>query len=123
MEKFKLQSIARYYNINMQERPLPDDEELERVVAQRITALLEARLRARDNLQIERMRRFAQLAKSLSQTEDQLALITMLLDDYYQQSLHAPPEQPAAEDKPAAAVKQKATNRRPPPRNKKNRKE
>ncbi len=123
MEKFKLQSIARYYNINMQERPLPGDEELERVVAQRITALLESRLRARDNLQIERMRRFAPLAKSLSQTEDQLALITMLLDDYYQQSLHAPPEQPAAEEAPAAAAKQKATNRRPRPRNQKNRKE
>ncbi|MBN1473799.1 MAG: DEAD/DEAH box helicase [Syntrophaceae bacterium] len=122
MEKFKLQSIARYYNINMQERPLPDDEELERVVAQRITALLEARLRARDNLQIERMRRFAQLAKSLSQTEDQLALITMLLDDYYQQSLHAPPEQPVAEEAPVAAAKPKAKNRRPRPRNQKNRK-
>lgn len=123
MEKFKLQSIARYYNINMQERPLPGDEELERVVAQRITALLEARLRARDNLQIERMRRFAPLAKSLSQTEDQLALITMLLDDYYQQSLHAPPEQPAAEEAPARAAKPPVKKRRPRPRNKKDRKE
>ncbi len=54
-------------------------------------------MRARDNLQIERMRRFASLAKSLAQTDDQLALITMLLDDYYQQSLHAPPAPPAEE--------------------------
>ena len=91
MEKFKLQSIAHYYNINMEERPLPGDEELERVVAERITALLEAKLRARDNLQIERMQRFLPLARNLAQSEDELALITMLLDDYYQQSLHAPP--------------------------------
>ena len=111
MEKFKLQSIARYYNINMQERPLPGDEELEKVVAERVTALLEARLRARDNLQIERMRRFAPLAKSLAQTDDQLALITMLLDDYYQQSLHAPPA-PPAEEAGLTTAKKKTKKRR-----------
>jgi len=111
MEKFKLQSIARYYNINMQERPLPGDEELEKVVAERVTALLEARLRARDNLQIERMRRFASLAKSLAQTDDQLALITMLLDDYYQQSLHAPPA-PPAEEAGLTTAKKKTRKRR-----------
>ena len=111
MEKFKLQSIARYYNINMQERPLPGDEELEKVVAERVTALLEARLRARDNLQIERMRRFAPLAKSLAQTDDQLALITMLLDDYYQQSLHAPPA-PPAEEVGLTTAKKKTRKRR-----------
>lgn len=111
MEKFKLQSVARYYNINMQERPLPGDEELEKVVAERVTALLEARLRARDNLQIERMRRFAPLAKSLAQTDDQLALITMLLDDYYQQSLHAPPA-PPAEEAGLTTAKKKTKKRR-----------
>jgi len=111
MEKFKLQSVARYYNINMQERPLPGDEELEKVVAERVTALLEARLRARDNLQIERMRRFASLAKSLAQTDDQLALITMLLDDYYQQSLHAPPA-PPAEEAGLTTAKKKTKKRR-----------
>jgi ATP-dependent RNA helicase DeaD len=113
MEKFKLQSIARYYNINMEERPLPGDEEMERIVAERITALLEARLRARDNLQIERMQRFAPLARTLSRAEDQLALITMLLDDYYQQSLHAPPVQPAAGTDQTSSLQQKSTKRRP----------
>jgi ATP-dependent RNA helicase DeaD len=122
MEKFKLQSIARYYNINMEERPLPDDEDLEKVVAERITALLEARLRARDNLQIERMQRFAPLARNLSRAEDQLALITMLLDDYYQQSLHAPPEQPAAAGaEQLSSPRQKTKNRRSRPGNKKER--
>jgi ATP-dependent RNA helicase DeaD len=117
MEKFKLQSIARYYNINMEERPLPDDEELERVVAERITALLEARLRSRDNLEIERMQRFVPLARSLTQTEDEMALITMLLDDYYQQSLHAPPAQPAAvNDQPAEQPQKSGQNRLRPPR-------
>ena len=98
MEKFKIQSIARFYNISMQERSLPDDEEVERVATERITALLEARLRGRDNIQIERMQRFRPLARNLAQSEDELAIFTMLLDDYYQQSLHTPPAQPTAEE-------------------------
>jgi len=117
MEKFKLQSIARYYNINMEERPLPGDDELERVVAERITALLEAKLRARDNLQIERMRRFLPLASSLAQSEEELSLITMLLDDYYQQSLHAPPAPAAGADTEQAPVPKEKSNK-PRPRNK-----
>jgi ATP-dependent RNA helicase DeaD len=121
MEKFKLQSIARYYNINMEERPLPGDEEMERIVAERITALLESRLRARDNLQIERMQRFTPLARTLSRAEDQLPLITMLLDDYYQQSLHAPPVQPAAGTDQTSSLQQKSKKRRPRSGNKKER--
>jgi ATP-dependent RNA helicase DeaD len=117
MEKFKLQSIARYYNINMEERPLPGDDELERVVAERITALLEAKLRARDNLQIERMRRFLPLASNLAQSEEELSLITMLLDDYYQQSLHAPPAPTAGTDTEQIPV-QKEKSHKPRPRNK-----
>jgi len=76
---------------------LPSDEEVEKVVAERVTALLEAKLRGRDNLQLERMRRFVPLAKNLAQSDAGLALMVMLIDDYYQQSLHAPPEQPAPE--------------------------
>jgi ATP-dependent RNA helicase DeaD len=120
MEKYKLQSIARYYNINMEERQLASDEELERVVAERITALLEARLRARDNLQVERMQRFLPLARNLAQSDDELALIAMLLDDYYQQSLHAIPDQPMAgsDDDNISKPKPKPKMKRPRPRNK-----
>lgn len=117
MEKFKLQSIARYYNINMEERPLPGDEEIEIVVAERITALLEAKLRARDNLEIERMRRFLPLARNLAKSEDELSLITMLLDDYYQQSLHAPPA-PALETEEKQITDKKPPIKKPRPRNK-----
>ena len=122
MEKFKLQGIARFYNINMEERPLADDEELERVVSERITALLEARLRARDNLQIERMQRFLPLARNLAQSEDELAIIAMLLDDYYQQSLYALPVQPTASIDQEQGFTSKPVNKRPRPRNKTGRK-
>ena len=43
---------------NIQERPLPTDEDVEKIVSERIITLLEARLRNRDRLQTERMQRF-----------------------------------------------------------------
>lgn len=93
-ERFTLEKIAKEYDIAMQERPIPTDEDVAAVVTERMTALLEARLRARDKLATERSRRFEPLARSLAENEDEASLITMLLDDYYQQSLHAPPVQP-----------------------------
>ena len=111
MERFKLQNIARFYKINMEERTLPGDEEIERVAAERITALLEARLRSRDNLEIERMQRFVPLARNLAQAEEELTLIAMLLDDYYQQSLHAPPVEPPPVSEQQTRPKQKNSSK------------
>jgi ATP-dependent RNA helicase DeaD len=102
-EKPVLDRIAKQYSIQMQERPLPSDEDVANLVAERLTALLEARLRQRDKLQTERSHRLAPLAHSLAEHEDETAIITMLLDDYYQQLLHTPVPQPEAE-KPAGSV-------------------
>lgn len=93
-ERFALEKIAKEYSIPMQERPIPSDEDVAAIVAERVTALLEARLRGRDRLATERSHRFEALAHSLVENEDESAIITMLLDDYYQQSLHAPVAQP-----------------------------
>ncbi|MEQ8254009.1 MAG: ATP-dependent helicase, partial [Smithellaceae bacterium] len=84
-----------------------------------VTALLEARLRSRDNLEIERMRRFVPLARNLAQAEEELTLITMLLDDYYQQSLHAPPVEPAPVPEPQTKPKNQPAKKRRRPRNSK----
>jgi ATP-dependent RNA helicase DeaD len=89
-EKYALRRIERQFDIDIQERPVPTDEDVEAVVGERLTALLEARLRERDKLQAERARRFIPLARSLFESEDESAIIAMLLDDYYQQLLHAP---------------------------------
>ena len=90
MEKYVLERIAKQYSITIEKRPVPTDEAVEAVVSERLTALLEARLRDRDKLQTERSGRLAALARNLAENEDELAIITMLLDDYYQQMLHAP---------------------------------
>lgn len=101
IEKLDLNRIAKRFSIDMQERPLPADADVEAVVSERLTALLEARLRERDPLHAERSQRFIPLARSLAESEDESAIIGMLLDDYYQQTLHAPLVQPPAAPPPA----------------------
>jgi len=96
VEEMNLKSVAKRFKIDLQERQLPSDEDVEAIVSQRVTALLEAQLRARDSLIRERMQRFLPLARHLGQDEDEPALLAMLLDDYYQQSLHGPAPAPPA---------------------------
>lgn len=93
-EKRQLTHIAAHYNIEFEERTLPQDEDVENLVAQRLIGQLEARLRERDRLQIERMQRFVPLVKELAEDEDGRALLTMLLDDTYHEWMHQPPELP-----------------------------
>ncbi len=102
-EHLTLKRIMQRYSIDMEERELPTDEDVAGVVAERVTALLEARLRARDKLKTERSQRFLPLARSLAENVDELEIVTMLLDDYYQQMLHAPVPQPLDEVEPREA--------------------
>ena len=106
VERFVLDRIAKPYQIDLQERPLPTDADVAALVTERVTALLEARLRERDKLHTERSRRFIPLARSLAESEDELAVIAMLLDDYYQDSLHVinPPTAPGIPGIPAPAA-------------------
>ncbi len=114
-DKLILTRIAKQYEIDFEERPLPAPEEVEAVVAERVTALLEARLRERDKLQAERSVRFIPLARSLADNEDELAIIAMLLDDYYQKMLHTPiaPPEPPVPPKPASKARSSGGRRRP----------
>jgi ATP-dependent RNA helicase DeaD len=111
-ERFTLEKIAKEYNIPMQERPIPSDEDVAAIVAERVTALLEARLRVRDRLAAERSHRFEPLARSLAENEEESSIITMLLDDFYQQSLHAPPVKPGADGSPPAQSNQRSNSPR-----------
>lgn len=90
LEKSALLRIAKRFEIDLQERPLPTDEDVQRVVSERIITLLEAKLRGRDRLKVERMQRFQNLVFSLAQTDEQASLLAMLLDDFYQESFHYP---------------------------------
>jgi ATP-dependent RNA helicase DeaD len=89
-----LERIGKRYGIQLQARPLPEDEDVERIVSERIITLLEAKVRNRDRLQIERMQRFLPLARTLGESEEP-DLLAMLLDDFYQETFHAPLVPPA----------------------------
>ncbi|HEX2978814.1 MAG TPA: C-terminal helicase domain-containing protein [Anaerolineaceae bacterium] len=91
--------IAKRFEIPLQARHLPTDQDVEQIVSQRVITLLEAYLRGRDRLQAERMERFIPLVHSLSETGEGVNLLAMLLDDYYQQNFHAI-SAPTAEEAP-----------------------
>jgi len=99
-----LARIGKRYAIDLLEQPLPTDEDVARVVGERAAIQLEARLRARDKLKVERMQRFLPLARELSQDEEGLALLAMLLDDAYQPprlaSTGEPPERRRLPERP-----------------------
>jgi ATP-dependent RNA helicase DeaD len=122
-EKFTLERIAKQYDIPMEERSIPTDADVQAVVAERATALLEARLRERDKLQTERSQRFLPLVRSLAENDEELALLTMLLDDYYQQTLHGIVPGPLAQTSGTAArsAEPARKDKRPSDRNRRRR--
>ena len=97
MQKLELERIAKHYKITMEHRTTPTDEDLAAVVGQRMTAMLEARLRAKTGLERERMKRFTPMLKSLLADEEALPLVAQLLDELYQVTLHTPLQMPDAE--------------------------
>ncbi|MBK8432484.1 MAG: DEAD/DEAH box helicase [Chloroflexi bacterium] len=104
LEEMKLFKIAKQYKINLEQRPVPTEADLARVVGGRLRTMLETKLRGRDKLQIERMQRFRDMAAQLAADEDEdgLAVLAMLLDDHYQETLHAPaplPQMPVEEER------------------------
>lgn len=94
MEEIELEQIAKKFSINLEERQVPADEELEILISQRAVFLMEARLRGADNIQKERMQRFSRIVTDLAANEDSRLLLAMLIDEFYQKTFHAPLEQP-----------------------------
>ncbi len=101
LEKVELNRIGRRFEIDLQERPLPTEEEVQAIIDQRTEALLEAQLRERDRLQAERMRRFIPFLRQIAADgdEDSLAGVAMLLDDFYHENFHTA-QRPQPEGQP-----------------------
>jgi ATP-dependent RNA helicase DeaD len=113
-EKKHITRLSAHYNIEFEERRLPSNEDVQTLVSQRLTGQLEARLRERDKLQTERMARFAPLVEQLSENEDGLALLTMLLDDTYHDWMHEAPELPpvGSQATPKKSISKRERHRR-----------
>jgi ATP-dependent RNA helicase DeaD len=122
-ERGSLTRLAKQFAINIEERPLPTDEDVERVVSERAVALLESTLRGRDRLQSERMQRFGSLGSSLAESDEGRGLLAMLVDDFYVKTFHAPPVPPAdaaPTRRPPAPAAGHKSERRPRHRDRRN---
>jgi ATP-dependent RNA helicase DeaD len=87
-----LLQIAQRYGIDLDQRPVPTAEDVEAHVTERMTEVLEERLREKTSLHRERLRRFVPLVEQLAQEEPEL--FAMLVDDLYHDLLHRPQTQP-----------------------------
>jgi ATP-dependent RNA helicase DeaD len=94
LEKKHIVQLSAHYDIEFEERELPGEEEVGKLVAERLTNLIEGKLRDRDKLKIERMQRFLPMVEKLAGDEQGQALLAMLLDDTYHDWMHHPPEEP-----------------------------
>jgi ATP-dependent RNA helicase DeaD len=112
-ERPALLRISKLFGINIQERPLPSDADVEQTVSERIIVLLEARLRGRDRMLVERMQRFLPLVHNLGEGEEQAGLLAMLLDDFYQGTFHPALIPMEGEEKQAAAHTARKPQTRP----------
>ncbi len=115
-ERYELMRIGKRFSVPLEERPLPSDEDVEKIVTERVTALLEARLRGRDKLQAERMQRFLPLARSLNESDEETGLLAMLLDDFYQETFHAPLAPPEEQPESSPQGSKGGGKRKPRPR-------
>lgn len=88
MEKMELKRITSFYKVPLLKHPAPTDEEVNKAVGLRVTALLEARQRQLSGMERERILRFEELARTMSADPEQVPLLALLLDECYQKSLN-----------------------------------
>lgn len=112
MEKMELKRITSFYKVPLLKHPAPTDEEVNKAVGLRVTALLEARQRQLSSMERERIVRFEELARTMSADPDQLPLLALLLDECYQKSLN-----PASYLPGGASQRQESVSRTPKNRN------
>jgi ATP-dependent RNA helicase DeaD len=99
LEQREIKKIASIYKIEFQERKPPTDEDVATIVSERLIAQLEAEMRGRDKLKVERMQRFMPLVRQLAENEEGQALLAMLLDDSYHAARN--PNEPIVQERVA----------------------
>ncbi len=93
-----LKEIERKYEIDMEWKDVPTDEEASARVGERLINLLEDEYRELSNLDRERIKRFVPIVKLLVE-EGEPEILAMLLEEAYEESLHEAPPTPKAKSK------------------------
>ncbi len=94
-DAYQLERTAKRYGVEVERHDLPTDEDVSARVGERLTEVLEGRLRAANNIERERAERLVPLVRSLAKDEPEL--LGMLVDEVYRAYVRRVPEQPSAE--------------------------
>ena len=84
LDTIKIKKISRQYEIDMLTNDLPTDDDVEEVVAQRVSVSLEAQLRAVSPVERQQIEAFEPMTELLVTNADGIRALAMLLDDHYQ---------------------------------------
>lgn len=106
-EETRLKSIAHQFEIHMEKRQLPDPEDVAARTAERITVVLEQQLRAKSNLERERLSQFVPMVKTMAQEEPEL--MAMLVDELNQKRKHPPKQHRASKQKGTSRKKRRSS--------------
>ncbi len=91
-----LQAIAKRYNVDLEKKKMPTQEDVNLKVSERLTVLLEQEYRDIRNMEKERLTRFVELTEQIAAEEPEL--LALLLDRFYHEKLHARPDNVAASE-------------------------
>lgn len=114
MEKLELERIAKFYKIDIMPYQDPSNEEIARLVSERMANHLNKLRRQTTGLERERAKRFIPLIKELAgdfDDIDNIQLLTMLFDREYQQSLLAK-EQAEPKSAPQKTFRRRSSKKR-----------
>ncbi|MEM1096670.1 MAG: DEAD/DEAH box helicase [Bacteroidota bacterium] len=97
-ERNTLIRIGLKFDADLMEHDLPTEDDVTERIGERLTVMLEDKLRDKSNLEKERLDRFTPLIQEL--TNETPELLALLLDELYHASMHAPenPDEPSALD-------------------------
>ena len=95
-DEHRLLSVARRYDFELEKRDMPEQQDVEARVAQRMVVVLEELMRAKSNLERERLQRFIPMVEDLVHEEPEL--LAMLIDELYHERMHRTPASKEAAD-------------------------
>lgn len=89
LEAADLKKFARRAGITLEERPVPDEEQVRNRLSEKLLAHLEAGLRDASSAVRERMKRYRELYRQLVEHENAEDLFLLMLDSFHQQMIKA----------------------------------
>ena len=104
-DEHRLLSIAQRYDFELEKRDMPEQEDVAARVAQRMVVVLEELMRAKSNLERERLQRFIPMVEELVHEEPEL--LAMLIDELYHERMHRPPASEDPADQPSESSRHK----------------